>query len=119
MKTVAWVEPVWHAGVQMAHEATTLRIRLGPQGRIVIPAHFRRAMGIEEGEPLVATLEGEGRLVIETREAAWESFLKLFEGIPKDVDLVAELIAERRAEARREAEDERRAALEDVVVEPR
>jgi AbrB family looped-hinge helix DNA binding protein len=102
----------------MAEEPKSLRIRLGPQGRIVIPAHFRRAMGIETGEPLVATLDGEGRLVIETRKAAWESFLKLFEGIPTDVDLVGELIAERRAEARRE-EEETGAFVDDAVVEPR
>jgi len=102
----------------MADEPKSLRIRLGPQGRIVIPVHFRRAMGVEPGEPLVATLEGEGRLVIETQKAAWESLLKLFEGIPKDVDLVAELIAERRAEARRE-EEEARAFLDEAVVESR
>jgi len=87
----------------MADEPKTLRIRLGPQGRIVIPAHFRRAMGVEAGEPLVATLEGAGRLVIETRKAAWESLRRqLGTAIPDGVDLVAELIAERRAEARRE-----------------
>jgi len=102
----------------MADEPKTLRIRLGPQGRIVIPAHFRRAMGVEAGEPLVATLESEGRLVIETRKAAWESLLKLFEGIPKDRDLVGELIAERRAEARRE-EEEARAFIDEAVAEQR
>ena len=94
---------MWHAGPTMADEPKSLRIRLGPQGRIVIPAHFRRAMGVEAGESLVATLEGEGRLVIETRKAAWESLRRqLGNAIPDGVDLVAELIAERRAEARRE-----------------
>jgi len=94
---------MWHAAGTMADDPMTLRIRLGPQGRIVIPAHFRRAMGIEAGEPLVATLEDEGRLVIETRKAAWESLRRqLGTAIPDGVDLVAELIAERRAEARRE-----------------
>ncbi len=112
------MELMWHAGFTMAEEPKSLRIRLGPQGRVVIPAHFRRAMGIEAGEPLVATLEGEGRLVIETRKAAWESFLRLFEGIPKDADLVGELIAERRAEARRE-EEETRAFVEEAVKEQR
>ena len=118
MKSVACRELMWHAECEMADEPTSLRIHLGPQGRIVIPAHFRRAMGIEAGEPLVATLEGEGRLVIETRKAAWESFLRLFEGIPKEADLVGELIAERRAEARREAEGTR-AFVEEAVKEQR
>jgi len=87
----------------MAEAPKSLRIRLGPQGRRVIPAHFRRTLGIEAGEPLVATLEGEGRLVIETRKAAWESLRRqLGAAIPDGADLVAELIAERRAEARRE-----------------
>jgi AbrB family looped-hinge helix DNA binding protein len=103
MNDVALECSIWHAGGTMADEPKTLRIRLGPQGRIVIPAHFRRAMGVEAGEPLVATLEGEGRLVIETRKAAWESLRRqLGAAIPDGVDLVAELIAERRAEARRE-----------------
>ena len=115
---VAWREVVWHAGMAMADEPKCLQMRLGPQGRIVIPAHFRRAMGIEAGDSLVATLEGEGRLVIETRKASWESLRKMFEGIPKDVDLAAELIAERRAEARRE-EEETRAFREEAAVEPK
>ena len=118
MNDVPLTEVMWHTGFAMADEPKSLRIRLGPQGRIVIPAHFRRAMGVEAGEPLVATLEGEGRLVIETRKAAWESFLRLFEGIPKDADLVGELIAERRAEARRE-EEETRAFVEEAVEEQR
>jgi AbrB family looped-hinge helix DNA binding protein len=118
MNDVAWAEMMWHAKGTMADEPKSLRIHLGPQGRIVIPAHFRRAMGIEAGEPLVATLEGEGRLVIETRRAAWESFLRLFEGIPKDADLVGELIAERRAEARRE-DEETLAFVEEAVKEQR
>lgn len=109
---------MWHTVFTMAEESKSLRVRLGPQGRIVIPADFRRAMGIEAGEPLVATLEGEGRLVIETRKAAWESFLRLFEGIPKDADLVGELIADRRAEARRE-EEETRTFAEEAVKEQR
>jgi AbrB family looped-hinge helix DNA binding protein len=103
MNDVAWTEAKWHTVGTMADEPKSLRIRLGPQGRIVIPAHFRRAMGVEPGEPLVATLEGEGRLVIETRKAAWASLRRqLRAAIPDGVDLVEELIAERRAEARRE-----------------
>ena len=106
MKGVACNDVMWHAGFTMADEPKSVRIRLGPQGRIVIPAHFRRAMGVETGEPLVATLEDEGRLVIETRKAAWESLRRqLRAAIPDGVDLVEELIAERRAEARREEAD--------------
>ena len=69
---------------------------------MTIPAHIRRAAGIEPGAPLVVYVE-DGRVVLETREqlaerlrrdvaAAWTG-----EGSPVD-----ELIADRRAEAARE-----------------
>ena len=43
--------------------ADRAEVRLGPQGRIVIPAEMRRALGVEEGDTLVAWTEG-GRLVL-------------------------------------------------------
>jgi bifunctional DNA-binding transcriptional regulator/antitoxin component of YhaV-PrlF toxin-antitoxin module len=42
---------------------------LGAQGRFVLPVAVRRAANLSEGATLVARAEGEGRIVIETREA--------------------------------------------------
>ena len=91
----------------MPEESAFVSLRLGPQGRVVIPAHFRRALGIDTGDALIASLDGEGGLVLRTRAASLEALRRRFGAIPRDVDLVAELIAERWEEARREAAEER------------
>lgn len=54
----------------------------------MLPADLRSALGFEEGTTVVAYLEGEGRLVIESPEAIQRA-----------------LLAERRAAAAREAEE--------------
>ena len=76
-------------------------VRLGAQGRLVVPAPIRKALGFRPGETLVARTEG-GRLVIEKPEAVerrLHAWFRQFEGR----SLAGELIAERREEARREA----------------
>ena len=88
----------------MAEEPAFVRLRLGPQGRVVVPAHFRRALGLEVGDPLVASVEG-GRLVLAPRAASRASLLARFRasaGAPSAVD---ELLERRRSEARREASE--------------
>jgi AbrB family looped-hinge helix DNA binding protein len=78
-------------------------VRVGPQGRIVIPAHIRQALDIHPGEILIARVD-DGRLVLETREHILARVQSWFAQVPREVSLVDELIAERREEARREAE---------------
>ena len=76
-------------------------VRLGAQGRLVVPAPIRKALGFQPGETLVARVEG-GCLVIEKPEAVerrLHAWFRKFEGR----SLAEELIAERREEARREA----------------
>ena len=77
---------------------------MGPQGRIVIPARFRKALDIHPGESLIARVE-DGCLVLETREIIIARLQNTFANVPKEVSLVDELIAERREEAHREAEE--------------
>ena len=76
-------------------------VKVGPKGRVVVPAPIRRELGIEEGTELMARVEGDG-IVLEPRSAAIRRLQALFAHIPRDVSLVDELIAERRKEARRE-----------------
>jgi AbrB family looped-hinge helix DNA binding protein len=78
-----------------------IRVKVGPKGRVVVPASIRRELGIEEGTELMARVEGDG-IVLEPRSAAIRRLQALFAHIPRDVSLVDELIAERREEARRE-----------------
>ena len=44
--------------------------RLGEKGRIVVPAEVRRAAGLTADSEVVIRAEGEGRVVIETADAA-------------------------------------------------
>jgi len=79
---------------------TTLEI--GPQGRIVIPAAMRKAMGVEAGATLVAHLE-DGKLVLETQDQLLNRFYGRFAKarMQSGNSVVDELIAERRSEAAR------------------
>ena len=77
-------------------------IRLGAQGRLVVPAPIRKALGFQPGEALVARIEN-GRLVIEKPESVerrLHSYFRKFEGR----SLADELIAERREEVRQEGD---------------
>jgi len=86
-------------------------IRVGAQGRLVIPASLRRLMGIHAGDELIPVVE-EGRLILATREALLADLQAEFAAkVPPDVSLSEELLAERREEAQREdGETERQEA---------
>jgi len=85
---------------KMSHHS---EIQVSAQGRLVIPAPLRRALNIKSGDRLIARKVGDS-LVLERRDAIEKRLLKMFSGIPRDVDLADELIAERRTNARRENE---------------
>jgi AbrB family looped-hinge helix DNA binding protein len=87
-------------------ERQTYRIKVGPQGRIVIPAGLRETLGVAPGDTLYVRLE-DGRLVLETRGHITARIRALVSHVPRDVSVVDELIAERRAEAAREEEEMR------------
>lgn len=70
----------------------------------MLPADLRRALGFVEGSAVVAHLEGEGRLVIESPEAIQRALLQEWSGVAGATSLVDDLRAERRAAAAREAE---------------
>lgn len=82
-----------------------LDVQLGPGGRVVIPAVFRKAMQVEEGGRLMArVVDGELRL-ISPKMAVRRAQRLVKEIIPEGVSLVDELIAERRWEAEQEMAD--------------
>jgi AbrB family looped-hinge helix DNA binding protein len=81
---------------------STTRVRVGPDGRILIPAPFRDALGLKEGEVLIASVEG-GELHLLTIPAAVERARAIVRKyVPEGVSLVDELIADRRREAEEE-----------------
>jgi len=79
------------------------QLQVGPQGRVVIPAALRQAMGIEPGSVLVANVL-DGKLVLETQKQVLNQFFSRFAQarLQPGGSVVDELIAEHRAEASNE-----------------
>jgi AbrB family looped-hinge helix DNA binding protein len=91
--------------VSRPQQPSTTRLKLGADGRIVIPANFREALGLKEGDVLIASVE-DGELHLLTIPAAVrraQAMVRKF--VPEGVSLVDELIADRRREAEEEARD--------------
>lgn len=80
-------------------------VRVGRQGRLVIPVSLRRALRLGVGDTLVARVERGPRLVLEKRAAALERLQARVARLPEGVSLARELLSERRREARRERGD--------------
>ena len=77
---------------------------MGANGRVVIPAQIRRELGLEQGDELVASVDGR-RLVLETRDALLRRIQAEYRAAAGDRSLVDELIAERRRAAEREEKE--------------
>ena len=75
--------------------------KLGQSGRIVLPAKFRKAMGVKPGDDLILRLE-DGELRIFTRRQAIKRAQGMLKHIAPGRSLSEELIQERREEAARE-----------------
>ena len=82
-------------------QARHASVRVGRQGRLVIPAEIRRRLGLGTGDTLLVRVQEES-LVLERREAVLTRIEGWFDHVPRDVSLVEELLAERRAEVERE-----------------
>jgi AbrB family looped-hinge helix DNA binding protein len=82
------------------------RVTIGPSGRMVIPAEFRKSLGVGTGDQVVVDLK-DGDLRIRSLDAVVERAQALVrQYVPDAVSLADELIEDRRAEAAREVEDE-------------
>lgn len=76
--------------------------KLGEGGRLVIPAEYRRALGVETGDDLVLILEDQSLRVLTPHEAIKRAQALVRSYIPEGRSLSDELIAERRRESGRE-----------------
>ena len=78
------------------------RLRINENGRVVIPASFRKALGIKPGDEVILSLE-EDELRITTMKRRIERAQRhVRKYVKPGVSLVDELIAERREAAKRE-----------------
>ena len=78
------------------------RVKVGEGGKLVIPASFRREMGITPGDTLIVELE-DGELRVRSLPLAIRQVQERMRELnPEGRLLSEELIADRRAEADRE-----------------
>ena len=79
------------------------RVRIAPGGRVVIPAEYRKALGVGIGDHVVLELQGD-ELRLRSRQATIKKVQAMVrKHIPGGSrSLADELIAERREEAARE-----------------
>lgn len=78
------------------------RVSVDDAGRIVVPAKFRKALGIKGGQELTISMEGDG-IKLRTLEAALEHARALAKRKRKGRgSVVDQFIAERRAHAAKE-----------------
>ena len=83
---------MWH---DILMDATLV---LGQQGRVVIPAEIRSALGLAPGDRLHLRLVGR-RVVMERQQDAVAELRGLASEVPDERSLVDELLAERRLAA--------------------
>ena len=79
-----------------------LKTRLGKGGRIVIPAEYRRELGMEPGDEIILHLDEEGLRLYTPAQAVARAQTLVRRYVPEEQKLSEELISERREEAARE-----------------
>ena len=80
-------------------------VEINENGRVVVPASFRKALGIKPGDKLAATLEEDGLKLTTVKQRIARAQRIVRKYVKPGVSLVDELIEERRAEARRELDE--------------
>jgi AbrB family looped-hinge helix DNA binding protein len=74
------------------------RVRLGKSGRLVLPAPYRRALGLRPGDELVVELDGDILRLSSVSAAIKRVQAIVSRHVPANRSLADELIAERRTE---------------------
>ena len=80
----------------------TTRMRVNENGRIVIPAAFRRALGIEVGDEVVLRLQDDELRITTQQHRIQRAQERARKYLPPGTSLVDELLAERREAAKHE-----------------
>jgi AbrB family looped-hinge helix DNA binding protein len=83
-------------------EAKESHTRINENGRVVIPASFRRALGIKSGDTLVLRVENDELRITTLRQRLAKAQQLVRAHVAPTTSLVDELIAERREAGRRE-----------------
>ena len=81
---------------------TETRQRVNENGRVVIPASFRKALGIKIGDEVVLRMEDDELRITTLRRRVERAQRLVRKHVKRGTSLVDELIAERREAARNE-----------------
>ncbi len=73
--------------------------KIGKGGRVVIPSRHRKALGIEEGQQVIVSLDRDGIWIRTPEQAVAHAQSLVREHVGKGKSLVDELLRERRREA--------------------
>jgi bifunctional DNA-binding transcriptional regulator/antitoxin component of YhaV-PrlF toxin-antitoxin module len=79
-----------------------IRTRIGLGGRVVIPARYRKKIGVEVGDEVVLVLDGESVRLLTPRQAVKQAQAIVRRYIPAADRLADDLIEDRRREATRD-----------------
>lgn len=90
------------AGLRPLAARPTERVSLDSAGRLVVPAKFRKAIGLQPGDSVTVTLEDDALSVRTARDTLSNARALMRAKNPAGKSLVDELLAERRAERARE-----------------
>lgn len=85
----------------MSENIMQTKVRLGNQGRLVIPAKLRKLLEVESGDTLLVRFH-EGQIVLEKTETIKRRLKERFAKLPKGKSLAEELLIDRRKEAQLE-----------------
>lgn len=78
------------------------RMRVNANGRVVIPASFRKALGINVGDEVVFQIEGDELRITTLKRRVQRAQRLVRKFVKPGISLVDQLIAERREAARNE-----------------
>ena len=82
------------------------RIRVNENGRVVIPAAYRKALGIKAGDEVILRMEDDELRITTMKRRIERARQRVRKYVQPGVSLADELIAERREAAKRERERE-------------
>ena len=99
--TARWIGPSHSATIDAEVPLLTETARIDKSGRVLIPAHYRKALGLGAGDEVVVMLEGDSVRLLTARRALHEA-RQLLKLSGRGRKLTGELIQERRAEALRD-----------------
>lgn len=81
---------------------TETRTRVNENGRVVIPASYRKALGIKAGDEVILRMEDDELRITTMKRRLERARRRIRQYVRPGVSLADELIAERREAAKRE-----------------